>query len=144
MKLAPKFFSKETLIKKLDNRNSERIQKYISVSNNLSPEKAAEVSTYADSLSRFAEKKGCILEFTPGEDLFQNSTQMNVYKKTLGIVRDKDGLPIFAFDGRSLSGQSIVPEKKSDAKSVINSLKENITHIIKNDKNWDNKFVDFG
>lgn len=144
MKLAQKFYSKETLVKKLNKRNSKRVEKYISVSDSLAPEKVAKVNQYADSLARFAEKRGCILEFTPGKDLFENSTQMNVYKKYLGIVRDKEGMPCFACDGRSLSGQAIVPENVSDKKSVVDSLKENIKSIISNDKNWDNKFVDFG
>ena len=143
MKVAPKFYSKETLIKKLNKRNSNRINNYITVSESLAPEKAANVDQYADSLSRFAEKKGCILEFIPGKDLFKDSVQMNVYKKYLGIVHDKEGMPCFAFDGKSLSGQSIISEKNTEKTSAIDTIKNSIKNIIRNDKNWDNKFVDF-
>lgn len=143
MKIAPKFFSKETLIKKLDKRNARRIENYILVSDNLAPKKTEQVKQYADSLARFAEKKGCILEFTPGEDVFKNSTQMNVYKKYLGVIRSSDGLPCMAFDGRSLSGKVIVPEDGVNNKSVIDSLKSSVKSVIAKDKNWYNKFVDF-
>ena len=142
MKVAPRIFLQESLVKKLNKRNAKRIEQHISISENLSPEQSARVQQYSDSLARYAQRNGCTLSFVPGENLFSNSTEMRVNKKTLSIVTDDAGCPILSFPSASLSGRVYVPEKVSGKGTVVGYLKSNIKSIINSDPSWENKLVE--
>jgi len=126
------------LHKTIEKRRLNRIQEYTTVADSLEPKFAQRINENIDSIARYAQRKNCHLEFVPAEDLFQNSMQLNVYKKGVSLLIGQDGLPAAAFDLKSLSGQSILP---SEAKGVdlIGHIRKAVKSIIDNDKNWQNK-----
>ena len=132
--------------KMVEKRNARRIKEYVSISPELAPEKAEKVREISDHMARFAQKNNCSLEFTPGKDLFESSTQMNVYKRGVGIIENESSQPDidFVFTTQTLSGSASVPEDISDRKSLMQKLKDSITTIIKNDKTWDDKLTEYG
>ena len=81
------------------------------------------------------------MEFVPAEDLFQNSMQLNVYKKGVSLLIGQDGLPAAAFDLKSLSGKSILPDDAKGA-DLIGHIRKAVKSIIDNDKDWINKIVE--
>ena len=143
MKLPCSLYSKETILNKIAKRTNKRINEYTSVSNSLAADKAGNIKKNLDSISKFAERKNCNLEFVPGEDLYENSAKMKVYKRGLILIRDREGMPVAAFNNQSLSGEAFLPDKVSDNKSFMKSLRDQVKNIIKNDKNWDNKFTEY-
>ena len=133
-----RIFPKKIVAKMIEKKNQKMIHEYTTVSDFLEPKFAQRINENIDSIARYAKRKDCHLEFVPAEDLFQNSIQMNVYKKGVSILRNDDGLPFMAFDLKSLSGQSVLPE---DAKGIdlISYIRKVVKCIINNDKNWGNK-----
>lgn len=129
---------KKMIHKRLESRNLKRIQKYTTVADSLEPKFAQKINENIDSIARYAQKKDCHLEFVPSEDLYQNSMQVNVYKKGISLLLGDDGLPLMAFDLKSLSGQSILPSEAKGA-DLIGHIRKAVKTIIDNDKNWKNK-----
>lgn len=137
MKIA-KLLTSKMAHKKLENRKMKIIQEYTTVSDSLAPKFAQRINENIDSIARYARRKDCHLEFVPAEDLFQNSMQVNVYKKGLSILKGNDGLPLMGFDLKSLSGQSILPDNAKGA-DLVGHIRKAVKNIINNDKNWENK-----
>lgn len=137
MKIA-KIFCYKSAAERLNKRNAERIIEHTSVSDALDSKLAKNINESIDSIARYAQRKNCHLEFVPGEDLFQNSAQMNVYKKGISLLIGNDGLPLSAFDLKSLSGQSILPNN-AKGEDLIGFIRKEVKNIIANDKNWNNK-----
>ncbi len=133
-RLLPKTF----IHKRLENKKLKRIQEYTTISDSLAPKFAQRINENIDSIARYARRKDCHLEFVPAEDLFQNSMQVNVYKKGFSLLIGDDGLPLAGFDLKSLSGKSFLP---GDAKGadLIGHIRKAVKTIIDNDKNWENK-----
>ena len=96
MKLAPFFYSKESLVKKINKRNAKRIQEYTYVSPQISKDMHEKINQNIDSIARYAARKKCNLSFVPAADLFQKSTQMNVYKRSLNIILSNQLHPVMA------------------------------------------------
>lgn len=126
------------LSKAIEKKRLNRIQEYISVADSLEPKFAQRINENVDSIARYAQRKNCHLEFVPGEDLFQNSAQMNVYKKGISFLTDDDGLPMCAFDLKSLSGQSVLPNE-AKGEDLIGYIRKTVKTIIDSDKNWNKK-----
>lgn len=137
MKIA-KIFCYKSAAERLNKRNAERIIEHTSVSDALDSKLAKNINESMDSIARYAQRKNCHLEFVPGEDLFQNSAQMNVYKKGISLLLGNDGLPLSAFDLKSLSGQSILPNN-AKGEDLVGFIRKEVKNIITNDKNWNNK-----
>jgi len=129
---------KKMVHKRLENRNLKIIQEYTTVSDSLEPKFVQRINENIDSIARYARRKDCHLEFVPAEDLFQNSMQVNVYKKGISLLMGDDGLPLMGFDLKSLSGQSVLPENAKGA-DLIGHIRKAVKTIINNDKNWQNK-----
>ena len=126
------------LHKTIEKRRLNRIQEYTSVADSLEPKFAQKINENIDSIARYARRKDCHLEFVPAEDLYQNSMQVNVYKKGISILKDDDGLPLMGFDLKSLSGQSVLPDNAKGV-DLVGHIRKAVKSIIDNDKNWENK-----
>ena len=135
-----RLFPQKMLNKTLEKRRLNRIQEYTSVADSLEPKFAKRINESIDSIARYAQRKNCHLEFVPAEDLFQNSMQLNVYKKGVSLLIGQDGLPAAAFDLKSLSGKSILPDEAKGA-DLIGYIRKAVKSIIDNDKDWRNKIV---
>ena len=129
------------LHKTIEKRRLNRIQEYTSVADSLEPKFAQKINENIDSIARYAQRKNCHLEFVPAEDLFQNSMQLNVYKKGVSLLIGQDGLPAAAFDFKTLSGKSILPDDAKGA-DLIGHIRKTVKSIIDNDKDWINKIVE--
>lgn len=139
MKIGPKFLSKKYMMKELNSRNLDRINDYTRVSEELSEKQKQLLNESIDSISRYAQKKGAILEFVPAEDLFQNQVQMNVYKKGISVLSGNDSLPVMVFDSKSLSGQTILHDDVKQPFDLILEIRAAVKNIIDRDSNWQNK-----
>lgn len=129
-----RLLSKKIVHKKLENRNLRRIQEYTTVSDSLEPKFAQRINENIDSIARYAERKNCHLEFVPSQDLYQNSMQMNVYKKGISILNGNDGLPLMWFDLKNLSGQSIL-SKDAEGIDLVSQIRKAVKNIITKGKN---------
>ena len=136
-----RLFPQKMLQKTIEKRRLNRIQEYTSVADSLEPKFAQKINENIDSIARYAQRKNCHLEFVPAEDLFQNSMQLNVYKKGVSLLIGQDGLPAAAFDLKSLSGKSILPDDAKGA-DLIGHIRKAVKSIIDNDKDWINKIVE--
>ena len=134
----PKIFSFKSTAERLNKKNAERILEYTTVSDALDTKLAKNINESIDSIARYAQRKNCHLEFVPGEDLFQNAAQMNVYKKGISLLIGNDGLPLSAFDLKTLSGKSVLPNE-AKGEDLIGYIRKEVKNIIGNDKNWNNK-----
>ena len=140
MKIAPCFYSKSSLITKVNKRNIRRIKEYTFVSPEVKPAMADVINRNLDSVARYAERKNCNIEFGTGKDLFKNATQMSVYKRGLTIFMDNEGYPSLAQNTKELSGQAFLPENVTKKDAFMKNIRTQVKNIISNDKNWDNKF----
>lgn len=140
MQVTSLFLSSDFLLRKIAKRNLKRVNEYTSISEKLSPELSKPLKNNIDSIARFAEKENCNLEFVPGTDLFQNSAEVNVYKRNYKIIEDKKGYPSFVLSNKTLSGKAFLPDPTTDKKTFIDNIKSQVKIIIANDKNWNNKY----
>ncbi len=136
MKILPNLFSMRNILQnKIEKRNVKRIEEYITCSANVRSE---QLRRNLDTIARFAEKKNCNLAFTPGTDLFQNSINMDVYKRGTRMMLDGLGMPLYGVNAESLSGKAILPKTTND-REFLKAIKSLIKGIIANDKKWNQK-----
>ena len=140
MKIAPFFYTKKSLIKKINQRNEKRIQEYTSVSPKISEEMSKKINQNINAIARFAACKNCNLVFEPTADTFEKSTQMSVYKRGLKMLLDNQSQPIFAKSTRELSGKVVLEDNIPAKTSFMDNIRTHVKNIINNDKNWSNRF----
>lgn len=134
MKITKLFPPKKYIYKQLENKKIKTIQEYTTISESLEPKAKKQIRENIYLIARYAKRKDCHLEFVPAEDLFQNSMQINVYKKAICILKSNDGSPLFDLNFKKLSGKSILPQNAIGS-DLVNNIRKAVKNILANNKN---------
>lgn len=134
MKLTSSLFSKESLVKKINKRNLQRIQDHTRVSSAFKEEDSKLIKDNLDSIARYAERKNINLEFEPSASS-KGVAKMNVYNRGTTLMNtfdDMDSKRMIAIPVTKLAGSAKLSAEISNKEELMEAIKSNSAQILYN------------
>lgn len=131
MKVAPSYFSREKLLKKVAKRNAERIAEHTTVSSAFKHEDEKLIQESRDSAARYAQRHHLNLEFMPNLTNYKkDGTKVRVYQRVVRQTTPYDGSDPIIYGDQEFLGSTVIPQAVNNVKDFMKSLRDQVKDII--------------
>ena len=125
MKIIPTSLKRATAVRKIAAKRAEEAT-YLKIKNNIKNKETLSILTNnKEQIARAASNKGLFVEFTKGENLFENSTMMNLYDVEYHLPKSMYGIP---YTTTNYKTGTFLPESLNDNK-LVEFIKKTISRV---------------